>query len=285
LFSSIPMFRGGYAPTISIRNQRTPRSTGARCGDECGARSSTAARSFATRVDDYGSITRRPSPSRFAPTPPLPRSRGRVGEGAGKESGRGAAVTLLLAAVIGYLLGSIPFGLLVTRLAGHGDIRRFGSGNIGATNVLRTGNKALAALTLLLDLGKGAAAVLMAQHWGHTAALVAAGGVILGHMFPIWLGFRGGKGVATALGVLIPLAWPVALAAAIVWLVTALLFHYSSLAALVAAVLGAGLAALTADTATASVIAGIALLIILRHHANIRRLVAGTESRISFTKS
>jgi glycerol-3-phosphate acyltransferase PlsY len=194
-------------------------------------------------------------------------------------------VTLLLAAVIGYLLGSIPFGLLVTRLAGHGDIRRFGSGNIGATNVLRTGNKALAALTLLLDLGKGAAAVVMAQHWGHTAALVAAGGVILGHMFPIWLGFRGGKGVATALGVLIPLAWPVALAAAIVWLVTALLFHYSSLAALVAAVLGAGLAALTADTATASVIAGIALLIILRHHANIRRLVAGTESRISFTKS
>jgi acyl phosphate:glycerol-3-phosphate acyltransferase len=194
-------------------------------------------------------------------------------------------VTLLLAAVIGYLLGSIPFGLLVTRLAGHGDIRRFGSGNIGATNVLRTGNKALAALTLLLDLGKGAAAVVMAQHWGHTAALVAAGGVILGHMFPIWLGFRGGKGVATALGVLIPLAWPVALAAAIVWLVTVLLFHYSSLAALVAAVLGAGLAALTADTATASVIAGIALLIILRHHANIRRLVAGTESRISFTKS
>ena len=194
-------------------------------------------------------------------------------------------MTFLLAAVMGYLLGSIPFGLLLTRLAGHGDIRRVGSGNIGATNVLRTGNKAMAALTLLLDLGKGAAPVLIAQDWSQTAGLIAAGGAILGHMFPIWLGFRGGKGVATALGVLIPLAWPVALAAAILWLATALLFHYSSLAAVVAAVLGAGLAALTADRATASVIAGIALLIILRHHANIRRLVAGTESRISFTKS
>jgi acyl phosphate:glycerol-3-phosphate acyltransferase len=191
----------------------------------------------------------------------------------------------LAAALIGYLLGSVPFGLLLTRLAGHGDIRRIGSGNIGATNVLRTGNKVLAALTLLLDLGKGAAAVLIAQNWGYTAGLIAAGSVILGHMFPIWLGFRGGKGVATALGVLIPLAWPVALVATLLWLATALLSHYSSLAAVVAALAGAGLAALTADRATASVIAGIALLIILRHHANIRRLIAGTESRISFTKS
>ncbi len=195
------------------------------------------------------------------------------------------ASPLLTAAVIGYLLGSIPFGLLLPRLAGHGDIRQIGSGSIGATNVLRTGSKGLAALTLLFDLAKGAAAVVIAQRWGHTAALVAAGCAILGHMFPVWLGFRGGKGVATALGVLIPLAWPVALVAAVLWVATALLFHFSSLAALVAAVAGAALAAVIADKATALLIAGIALLIIARHHANIRRLLAGTESRISLGKS
>src|SRR5690242_13796070 len=174
---------------------------------------------------------------------------------------------MLFALALGYLLGSIPFGLVLTRLAGRGDIRQIGSGNVGATNVLRTGSKALAALTLLLDLTKGAAAVLIAQRWGHTAALVAAGGVILGHMFPVWLGFRGGKGVATALGVLIPLAWPVALISALLWVITALLFHYSSLASLIAAVAGAALAGVVADRATALLIAGIALLIILRHHA------------------
>ena len=156
---------------------------------------------------------------------------------------------------------------------------------MGATNVLRTGSKTLAALTLLLDLAKGASAVLIAQGWGHTPALVAAGSAILGHMFPVWLGFRGGKGVTTALGVLIPLAWPVALGSALLWLATALLFHYSSLAALIAAVAGAALAGIVADKATALLIAGIALLIILRHHANIRRLLAGTESRISLGKS
>jgi glycerol-3-phosphate acyltransferase PlsY len=190
----------------------------------------------------------------------------------------------LLAVAIGYLLGSIPFGLVLTRLAGHGDIRRIGSGNIGATNVLRTGSKALAALTVLLDLAKGAAAVVIAERWGHGAALIAAGGVVLGHMFPIWLGFRGGKGVATAFGVLIPLAWPVAVVAVLLWAAMALLFHYSSLAALVAAAVSAVLAALIVDRATALVIAGIALLIILRHHSNIRRLIAGTESRISLRK-
>jgi glycerol-3-phosphate acyltransferase PlsY len=188
------------------------------------------------------------------------------------------------AAILGYLLGSIPFGLLLTRLAGHGDIRQIGSGSIGATNVLRTGSKGLAALTLLLDLAKGATAVLIAQNWGHAAALVAAGCVVLGHMFPVWLGFRGGKGVATALGVLIPLAWPVALAATLLWLAAAMLFHYSSLAALIAAIAGAGLAAVVSDKGTALLIAGIALLIILRHHENIRRLLAGTESRISLGK-
>ncbi|MBV9378412.1 MAG: glycerol-3-phosphate 1-O-acyltransferase PlsY [Alphaproteobacteria bacterium] len=188
-------------------------------------------------------------------------------------------------AILGYILGSIPFGLLLTWLAGHGDIRRIGSGNIGATNVLRTGSKGLAALTVLLDLAKGAVAVVIAQKWGHSAALVAAGGVILGHMFPVWLGFRGGKGVATALGVLIPLAWPVALVTAFLWLATALISHYSSLAALVAAVAGLTLAAVVADKGTALLISGIALLIIARHHANIRRLLAGTESRISLGKS
>ena len=193
-------------------------------------------------------------------------------------------MTALLAAILGYLLGSIPFGLLLTRLAGYGDIRRVGSGNIGATNVLRTGSKGLAALTLLLDLGKGAAAVIIAHDWGSQAALVAAGCVILGHMFPVWLGFRGGKGVATALGVLIPLAWPVALIAIILWIATVLLFHYSSLAALVAAIASAGFAPLIVDTRTALVIAGIAFLIIVRHHSNIRRLIAGTESRISLRK-
>ena len=190
----------------------------------------------------------------------------------------------LAAAVLGYLLGSIPFGLLLTRLAGHADIRQRGSGNIGATNVLRTSGKGLAALTLLLDLTKGAAAVVIAQRWGHTGALIAAGCAILGHMFPVWLGFRGGKGAATALGVLIPLCWPVALVVAVFWMTTALLFHFSSLAALVAAIAGAALAAVVADKATALLIAGIALLIIARHHANIRRLLAGTESRISLGK-
>jgi acyl phosphate:glycerol-3-phosphate acyltransferase len=193
-------------------------------------------------------------------------------------------LTLFAAGIIGYLLGSIPFGLVLTRFAGYGDIRQIGSGNIGATNVLRTGSKGAAALTLLLDLAKGSAAVVIGQAWGANAALVAAGCVIIGHMFPVWLGFRGGKGVATALGVLLALAWPVALAAALVWVATALLLRYASLAALVAAVAAAVFAPFVADRAIAAVIAGIALLIILRHHANIRRLIAGTEGRISLHK-
>jgi acyl phosphate:glycerol-3-phosphate acyltransferase len=193
-------------------------------------------------------------------------------------------LSLLAASVIGYLLGSIPFGLLLAWVAGYGDIRQIGSGNIGATNVLRTGNKGAAALTLLLDLAKGWVAVIIGEAWGADAALAAAVCVIIGHMFPLWLGFRGGKGVATALGVLIALAWPAALGAVLVWLAAALLLHYSSLASLVAAVAAAILAPFVADGVTAAVIAGIALLIILRHHANVRRLIAGTESRISLTK-
>src|SRR4051794_2669677 len=140
--------------------------------------------------------------------------------------------SLLLCAALAYLAGSIPFGLVLTRLAGHGDIRRIGSGNIGATNVLRTGDKKLALLTLLLDGAKGAAATLIAARFGPAMAIVAAGASVIGHMFPVWLGFRGGKGVATALGVLFALSWPVGLAAAAVWLVTAVVTRYSSLAAL-----------------------------------------------------
>jgi acyl phosphate:glycerol-3-phosphate acyltransferase len=191
---------------------------------------------------------------------------------------------ILLAAAIGYLLGSVPWGLLLTRAAGLGDIRQVGSGNIGATNVLRTGSKTLAGLTLVLDLAKGVAAVLIGAVLGPGPALAAAGAVVIGHMYPVWLGFRGGKGVATALGVLLALAWPVALGAAATWLATAAVSRYSSLAALVGAVVAAALATAFLDPARAAVIAVIALLVIVRHHENIRRLVAGTEGRISFRK-
>ena len=196
-------------------------------------------------------------------------------------------MTLEIAAavVIGYLLGAIPFGLVLTRIAGYGDVRKIGSGNIGATNVLSTGNKALAALTLILDIGKGAAAALIGAKWGINAMLAASAAVILGHLFPVWLGFRGGKGIATALGVLIVVAWPVALVAGLIWLATAIMFRYSSLAALVACAAAAAYAGFVVDGARAVLIAAIALLLIAKHHENIRRLLAGTESRISFTKS
>ncbi|HZT87519.1 MAG TPA: glycerol-3-phosphate 1-O-acyltransferase PlsY [Stellaceae bacterium] len=188
------------------------------------------------------------------------------------------------AAVIGYLLGSIPFGLVLTRLAGHGDVRSIGSGNIGATNVLRTGNKALAALTLALDLAKGSAAVAVAALWGHEAALVGAGAAVLGHMFPVWLGFRGGKGAATGLGVLLVLAWPVALIALAVWLTIVIVVRYSSLAALVAAAVAVIFAGLLTDRGTALLVVAVVLLIVARHHENIRRLLAGTESRVTLRK-
>jgi glycerol-3-phosphate acyltransferase PlsY len=194
-------------------------------------------------------------------------------------------IALVAAAVIGYLLGSIPFGLVLTRLGGYGDVRQIGSGNIGATNVLRTGSKLLAALTVLLDLAKGSAAALIGARWGEGAMLVAAAAVVIGHMFPVWLGFRGGKGAATALGVLVAIAWPVALVAALVWLAVAIVFRYSSLAALVATVAAVACAGFVVDAARAALIAAIALLVVLRHHENIRRLVAGTESRISLNKS
>ncbi|MGH7053315.1 MAG: glycerol-3-phosphate 1-O-acyltransferase PlsY [Stellaceae bacterium] len=175
--------------------------------------------------------------------------------------------------------------MVLTRAAGRGDIRQIGSGNIGATNVLRTGSKGLALATLLLDLAKGAAAVGLGALFSREAALAAAVAVILGHMVPVGLGFRGGKGIATGFGILLALAWPVALAAALLWLLIALVFHYSSLAALVAAVASPALAMLFgADRGIVAVIAAIALLIILRHHTNIRRLIAGSESRISLGK-
>ncbi len=148
------------------------------------------------------------------------------------------SVAVLVALIFGYLLGSIPFGLILTRMAGLGDVRSIGSGNIGATNVLRTGNKKLAAGTLVLDALKGTAAVLIAGRFGGEAAAIAAGfGAFIGHLFPVWIGFKGGKGVATYLGVLIGLAWPGALVFAVVWIVCAFLTRYSSLSALVACVL------------------------------------------------
>ena len=172
---------------------------------------------------------------------------------------------------------------MLTRLAGLGDVRKIGSGSIGTTNVLRTGNKTVTALTLVCDIGKGAAAALIGASWGE-AMLAASAAVILGHMFPVWLGFRGGKGVATALGVLLAVAWPVALIAGLIWLAVAIMFRYSSLAALVAAAAAPAVAGFVVDAERALLVAAIAVVIIARHHENIRRLIAGTESRISLTK-
>jgi glycerol-3-phosphate acyltransferase PlsY len=193
-----------------------------------------------------------------------------------------AALVALALAVTGYLLGTIPFGLLLTRAAGLGDIRQIGSGNIGATNVLRTGNKALAAATLLLDAAKGAAAVLIGAWAGGDPGVLAAGlGALLGHMFPVWLGFKGGKGVATGCGVLLAAAPLAALPAALVWLAIAFVTRISSAGALAACVAAPLIGAIigTAPPIEALVILA-AALVIARHHANIRRLIAGTEPRI-----
>ncbi|APH72208.1 glycerol-3-phosphate 1-O-acyltransferase PlsY [Aquibium oceanicum] len=187
---------------------------------------------------------------------------------------------LLAALVFGYLLGSIPFGLLITRAAGLGDVRKIGSGNIGATNVLRTGNKKLAALTLLLDALKGTAAVLIAGLYGPDQAFVAGLGAFLGHLFPVWLGFRGGKGVATYLGVLIAVAWEGALVFAVAWLAVAFLTRYSSLAALVSAVAVPVALYLIGHVQAAELFVLMSVIVFFKHRANIARLAAGTESRI-----
>lgn len=186
-----------------------------------------------------------------------------------------------LALALGYALGAIPFGLLLTQAAGLGDIRDIGSGNIGATNVLRTGNKKLAATTLLLDLLKGTVAVLLARNLlGPEFALVAGLGAFLGHIAPIWLGFRGGKGVATFIGVLAGWWWMLALVFAGIWLSVAYLTRYSSFSALIASAVSFAIVAVTKAPFEIGLIAIMTLLLILKHYTNIRRLIAGEESKI-----
>ena len=196
------------------------------------------------------------------------------------------ALILLLVAVASYLLGSIPFGVVITRALGLGDLRQIGSGNIGATNVLRTGNRAAAAATLVLDAAKGAVAVLLARAWvGPDAAQVAALFAFLGHLFPVWLQFRGGKGVATFLGTLLALAWPVGLAACATWAVTAAVSRISSLSALVAAGLAPVWLLIFGRGQMLALVIILAALVFLRHGANIARLRAGTEPRIGAKKA
>ncbi|MBT6096364.1 MAG: glycerol-3-phosphate 1-O-acyltransferase PlsY [Rhodospirillaceae bacterium] len=190
------------------------------------------------------------------------------------------------AAALGYLLGSVPFGLVLTRLAGLGDIREIGSGNIGATNVLRTGNKFLAFLTLLCDSGKGAAAAVLAAYiWNPEAGLIAGFMAVFGHNFPVWLKFKGGKGFATTLGVLLFTAWPVCIGACATWLLTAGVFRYSSLAALVALAAAPAYAYWMDLQAVALMAGGLAMLGFFRHHENIARLIKGEESKIGGKKS
>jgi acyl phosphate:glycerol-3-phosphate acyltransferase len=193
----------------------------------------------------------------------------------------GPEVALALAFVIGYLLGSIPFGLVLTRLAGTPDLRSIGSGNIGATNVLRTGRKGLAAATLLLDALKGTAAVIVAGGIGGPEAAMLAGlGAFLGHLFPVWLKFRGGKGVAVYIGILLGLFWPGAVVFCVIWLATAFLTRYSSLSALIASVVAPIFLLLLGHSSLALLFAVLTLLLIYMHRANIQRLRAGSEGKI-----
>ena len=194
---------------------------------------------------------------------------------------------LLLALGTGYLLGSIPFGLLLTKAAGAGDVRKIGSGNIGATNVLRTGHKGLAAATLLLDMVKGTVAVLLVERligipagYAIVSTLAAGLGAFVGHIFPVWLGFRGGKGVATYIGVLAGIAWPAALVFCGIWLAVAAVTRYSSLSALLAAALTPPVLLGFGDQPAALLFAVLSLLLFWTHRANIRRLLAGEEPRI-----
>jgi glycerol-3-phosphate acyltransferase PlsY len=192
----------------------------------------------------------------------------------------------VLAVIGGYLIGSIPFGVLISSRAGLGDLRKIGSGNIGATNVLRTGRKDLALLTLLGDGGKGAVAVLAAQAiWGPDAAALAGAAAFVGHIFPVWLRFKGGKGVATFFGVMLAAAWPAGIGCAAAWIAMALIFRYSSLAALTAAALSPLLAMGTYQSRSVVALALLmAVLIYVRHQENIRRLMAGQETKIGGAK-
>ena len=193
---------------------------------------------------------------------------------------KGAAMESLFALLLGYLLGSVPFGLILTNLFGEGNLRSIGSGNIGATNVLRTGDKRLAAATLLLDAGKGFLAVWLAWRFLPLSAPFAALGAVLGHCFPVWLKFKGGKGVATTLGVALGLAWPVGLAYAVVWLAALALTRTSSLSGMAAAAAAPLTAALLGLTALVPVLSAIAVVIVYLHRANIARLRAGTEPKL-----
>ncbi|MCW3835363.1 glycerol-3-phosphate 1-O-acyltransferase PlsY [Sphingomonas canadensis] len=184
------------------------------------------------------------------------------------------------ALLLGYLLGSIPFGVLLTRLGGAGDLRQIGSGNIGATNVLRTGRKGLAAATLLLDMAKGAAAVLLAEALFPGTAMLGGLGAFLGHCFPVWLKFRGGKGVATLMGVVLALHWPSGLVYAAVWLGMLGLVRISSLAGMTAAVSAPVSAAFFARFELVFLLLGLALITVWNHRANIDRLLSGTEPRV-----
>lgn len=181
---------------------------------------------------------------------------------------------------LGYLLGAIPFGLVLTRLAGLGDVRDIGSGNIGATNVLRTGRKTLAAVTLAADLLKGTLAVLLGLYWGPDTGVLAGLGAFIGHLFPVWLRFRGGKGVATYIGVLLGLFWPAALAFCAIWLAVAALARKSSLAALIASAATPLVLAVAGERQTMELFIVMTLLVYLRHASNIKRLWRGEESRI-----
>jgi glycerol-3-phosphate acyltransferase PlsY len=185
-----------------------------------------------------------------------------------------------LALLAGYLLGSIPFGLLLTRAAGAGDLRAIGSGNIGATNVLRTGHKGLAALTLLLDGAKGAVAVLIAAHFSPDLAALAAIGAFFGHCYPAWLRFQGGKGVATLLGIALALHWPCGIVFAVVWVAAALITRFSSVAGMAAAVAITVSAAVSRQFGMVLLFLAFALVVLWKHRANLERLLAGTEPRI-----
>ncbi len=190
------------------------------------------------------------------------------------------SIAFALALIGGYLIGSIPFGLLLTKAAGLGDIRSIGSGNIGATNVLRTGRKGLAAATLVLDGLKGAATILLARWLLGDQDLVAGTAAVLGHTLPVWLGFKGGKGVATGLGVYLAAMWPVGIACCVIWLIAAKVTKMSSASALIAVAAAPVLALVFSDTEHALLALLVGVLIFWRHEANIRRLIAGTEPRI-----